>query len=348
MKIRAIIPNEPGHASNWWRIIKPFEFLQRRGIDATWHYFDNLQAVDMQNALVVIHRIIPADPHTYINQLYARGAKSIIYSIDDYTTNKEALEEYLTRSGGLTSLALEKIIGRVDQEIATINLCEDLLVSTEELANLVQDDVHTPSSVIENYIDIDWYTDALSKTPSYIANGDLVHIGYASGRRPGLDLEPMATAWGRLDNEFPNVRFVVAGWQPDIIDRNINLDKKIRLDWAPLDKWPQSMQVDIGCCALADIPFNNGKSPIKFYEYTIAGAAVVASSNVTVYEYVMTDFVTGYLASNEDEWYKTLRNLVTMSSYRKTMQESAQYYVTRNKSLDKNIIKWIEYLERLI
>jgi hypothetical protein len=88
----------------------------------------------------------------------------------------------------------------------------------------------------------------------------------------------MAEAWARIAQRYPDVRFVVAGHQPDVIYRqDIPLDRIIRLPIAPLDQYPTMHQVTIGCCAVADSPFSRCKTPIKLWEYTLAGAAVVAT-----------------------------------------------------------------------
>lgn len=338
MKLRAIIPNEPGHASNWWRIIRPFEMLRRRGHDASWYAHDDIVSIDVRDAVVILHRIIPANPEQYIQRLYREGAKSVVYSMDDLTTDAFALREYLVGCGGLTTLAIDRIIDRIPNQLETISRCNGVIVTTWELFD--EANLNVCPYVLYNAIDEEWYIDALSSTPDYIGTSDKCYIGYASGRRPESDLDSMAKAWGRISREYENVRFVVAGWQPDIIDRNIDLDRKIRIPFVPLDQWPKSMQVDIGCCPLADTNFNRGKSPIKWMEYTMAGAAVVASP--LVYDKEITSSVTGFIAHNEDEWYQMLGGLIE-GSYRKRIQENAQYVMHNYKSLQATISDW-EYV----
>jgi glycosyltransferase involved in cell wall biosynthesis len=293
-----------------------------------------------------VHRIVPSKPADYVLDLYARGAKKIIYSLDDNVIDPVAQRQFLEDSGGLTHAAIDKIVDRIPQALHTIELCDEVLVTTIELAEIAFEKTTKSVQVLQNALDENWYIDALSTTPEYIGNSNLVYIGYASGRRPESDLVQMARAWKRISDDFSNVRFVVAGWQPDIIDQHIDLDRKIRIPFKNIEQWPMSMQVDIGCCPLADTPFNRGKSPIKYYEYTMAGAAVVASR--LVYQNVMHNYMTGFFADTEDEWYKYLGRLVTMWGLRKQYQETAYYDIHNYRTLEATIQNWEAYFERLL
>jgi hypothetical protein len=345
MKIRAIIPNQDDHASNWWRILRPFQMLSNVcKVDTDFYTHDQIGSpdLDFKGALVIIHRMIPSEPKKYIKNLYKLGAASVIYSMDDYTCNAEALESYLKASGGLTSLAIQNILERIPRQLETLELCNYVITSTDDLSDLVSECTNTPIRTLENALDERWYLDQLSTTPSYKGNSHTVYIGWAGGRRPEHDLESMARAWKRIcdDPRYDHVRFVVAGWQPDIIDRHIDLERKVRLPWVNMVGWPKNMQVDIGCCPLEYSLFNRGKSPIKYYEYTLAGAAVVASP--LVYSKALLDNVTGYIAKNEEDWYDSLRLLIEDVERRHILQETAQYEIHNYSSLEASILQWYD------
>lgn len=345
MKIRAIIPNNEGHASSFWRIVRPFKLLSNTD-DVTWHNHDQLENVDFENALVIIHRIIPANPAEYIEDLRKKGAKYIAYSIDDLTVDEKALLTYLATSGGMTSTTIDEIVDRIPKQLETINLCDELIVSTYELAILVADKINKSICVLNNAIDVDWYTDRLLRPAEYQNDDDKVYIGWAGGRRPESDLVHMAKAWRRIHETYDNVWFVVAGWQPDIIDRNIDLNRKIRIPWVSLDDWPRSMQVDIGCCPLAETKFNEGKSPIKFFEYTLAGAATVVSP--TIYEHTVVDRVDSLVAYGQDSWYLHLSMLIEHKSSRDRMQVVAEYGVRKHHSLETSLEGWRYHFQRML
>lgn len=341
MKIRAIISDQPGHASNWWRIQRPLEMMRVLGHDTIYGTLGSFNDADFKDAIVVVHRLIPGDPKEFIDQLRKAGATQIVYSLDDLTFDPFALREYLDDCGGLTQYAIQRIIDRIPKHIETIALCDAVIVSTTPLQEKVSKLVGVPRIyVLPNALDIDWYTDNLDPESPHCKNGNLVHIGYASGRRPEDDLSTMAKAWGRIDKEFDNVRFVVAGFPHDIIDQNINPEKKIRFPWVTLQEWPKSMQVDIGCCPLALTTFNESKSPIKYFEYSMAGAAVVASGNIGVYSLEILHGIDGFLASTEDEWFNKLCELVKHKTTRSRIEDNAAYNIRNYKSLQATIRDW--------
>jgi len=79
---------------------------------------------------------------------------------------------------------------------------------------------------------------------------------------------------------------------------------------------------DIGLCPLYKNSFNLMKTPIKWFDYTSIGAAVVASRG-TVYDEVCADDCGG-LAESEIEWFDIIDTLITSPSTRHMMAENAQ------------------------
>lgn len=341
MKLRAIVPDVKVNASTWWRIVQPFRYLSKDH-NTKIALYEDVPSLDVYGAIVFVHRLICDNPKAYVRELKKRGAKQVIYSLDDWTTNEVALRDYLSSCGAMTQAAIQSACDAVHQQKKTIQACDGLLVSTPQLAELVYDDIKINATVIENGIPLDFWYEAISNYPRYQKLDELVYIGWAGGRRPDTDLLPMAKAWGRISNQYDNVRFVVGGYQPDVIDENIDLDMKVRLPWASFDEWPKSMQVDIGCCPLADTPYNRGKSAIKFFEYTASGAAVIASP--TIYNGYVNNYANGYIVHDEYDWYTHLTYLVEFENTRRTMQRIALYDVTNYNSLDSTIIDWNVWL----
>lgn len=341
MKIRALVPEERSNASVWWRIARPLIMLRGRGHNATWHIHDDpdTNEVDYEDALIIVHRIIPDNPEEYIRYLRSRGAAAIIYSLDDNVIDENALAEYLIDCGGLTSFAIQRILDRIPKQLEMMLLCDRILVTTEDLAEIVSEKTEGEVQilVLPNGIDENWYLDALDQKPPHVGNGALVHIGWASGRRPDTDLLDMAKAWRQIDKMYENVRFVVAGWQPDILDKHITLEKKIRIPYKTIEEWPTSMQVDIGCCTIADTSFNRGKSPIKYYEYSLAGAVVVATP---FYSNVIVHGLNGVVVRNEEDWVKHLANLIELKNVRSRMVDAANYNIHNYSSLEATISDW--------
>ena len=98
--------------------------------------------------------------------------------------------------------------------------------------------------------------------------------------------------------------------------------------------WSEQTQIadlatsDIGLAPLPDNRFTRGKCGFKVLQYASAGLPVVASPVGVNRDYVR-DNVTGYLASDTDEWVDRMSRLVENAQLRKKMGESAGKSVKR-------------------
>jgi glycosyltransferase involved in cell wall biosynthesis len=88
---------------------------------------------------------------------------------------------------------------------------------------------------------------------------------------------------------------------------------------------------DIGLCPLDKVYFNLMKTPIKWFDYTSIGAAVVATRG-TVYDDVCAGNCGG-LAGSEMEWFDVLDDLINNPSVRYLMAANAQNKLKQNYSV---------------
>lgn len=113
-------------------------------------------------------------------------------------------------------------------------------------------------------------------------------------------------------------------------------DEFIDLQKMPVEKRPWSEQTqaadlvtsDIGLAPLPDNRFTRGKCGFKILQYAAAGLPVVASPVGVNRDYVR-DNVTGYLASDTEEWADRISRLVENAQLRKNMGQSACESVKR-------------------
>ena len=149
----------------------------------------------------------------------------------------------------------------------------------------------------------------------------------------------MAVAWGNIARKYPAVTFVVQGHYPQVIQDNVPAERLRFLPWMKPEVYPVGIrQTDIGCCAVADTPFNRAKSPIKAYEYAAAGAAVVASP--TLYDAVVDHGYSGMLATNAAEWEDGISLLIESHATRQIMAKRLLRTVEKRHSLAGNLWRW--------
>jgi glycosyltransferase involved in cell wall biosynthesis len=189
---------------------------------------------------------------------------------------------------------------------------------------------------VENAIDTRWFRAVVKHAKREVPG---LTIGWAGGARPDSDLAPMAEAWGRVAAARPEVTFVVAGFQPDIIGEYVSPERVKRLAWLPVEAYPLNLaQLDIACCAVADEPFSRCKTPIKAWESTLAGSAVVATP--TLYGRTIEHGVDGLLAETADEWETALLALVDDPAYRRQLRKAQRRRIAERHSLERNAWKW--------
>jgi glycosyltransferase involved in cell wall biosynthesis len=326
----------------WWRITSPMSELYRRGYpcyvgqnkdESTTDHIPSMDAV-------VLPRLSwkPEDQQLGLNwrdALHEMGIAMIFEWDDDVFTERivrRAAEVYPEENKSEAEWDEERV-----SRIFAIQIADGITCSTPRLATVIRQYVEVPVKVVPNLIDLHWwrYVQRTAKRglPEPV-------IGWAGGRRPDRDAEPMAVAWERIAKRHPEARFVVAGWQPAIYSR-IPDRQLVRSPWLPVLEYPKNyLGVDIGCCPLSEEPFNRAKSPIKSFEWAASGAAVVASP--TVYGQVIDHGKTGYLASTSDDWEWAIERLLSDRKRRRKMARRLLEVVERDWSLDRHVHKWVD------
>lgn len=271
----------------------------------------------------------------WLNNLHALGI-SLVFEWDDDVflerINTRALDVYREEGKTLEEWDIER-----RSRIFAVQLADGITCSTPRLATRLRTLTDRPVKVVPNYIDLRWWRSVQATVQRALPEPV---IGWAGGRRPDRDALPMAAAWAKVAKRHPEARFVVAGWQPDLY-AVIPERQLIRSPWLPVLEYPKNyLGIDIGCCPLADEPFNRAKSPIKAFEFAASGAAVVASP--TVYGQVVKHGRTGYLAETTDEWEAALEDLLANRKRRKKFARKLLEVVERDWSLENGAHHWIE------
>ena len=112
------------------------------------------------------------------------------------------------------------------------------------------------------------------------------------------------------------------------------------LPWKQLDGTQRlELPFDIGLCPLVHNDFTMGKSDIKAVEYTIAGAAVVASAS-PVYTRNWVHGETCLIASSPQQMLDHVDLLVKKPSLRERLVRNAQQYVREERDMAKHATEW--------
>jgi glycosyltransferase involved in cell wall biosynthesis len=149
----------------------------------------------------------------------------------------------------------------------------------------------------------------------------LVWIGSRSTLRYLTEIAP---ALEEIGSRHENVILrIVCG---DFIDlEKMSVEKCL---WSEQTQIADLVTSDIGLAPLPDNRFTRGKCGFKVLQYASAGLPVVASPVGVNRDYVR-DNVTGYLASDTEEWVDRISRLVENAQLRKDMGQSARKSVKR-------------------
>lgn len=194
---------------------------------------------------------------------------------------------------------------------------------------------------IPNYISDDY------KHPGF-DNGDTILIGYMGGSSHYSDLHSTGVleAVQKIMHEHKNVRFQSIGMFTDtyLPKQRTHFDIGVRGD-DYLNKLFPTFNFDIALAPLEDNIFNQGKSDIKWQEYTRAGSPVIAS-NVGPYK-TLKDGVNAMLVDNNAEaWYKAIKTLIDRPKVQSILVQNAQNDVKLLR-LESNWGKYKDLFERV-
>lgn len=303
-------------ASTMYRVFQPYTALQRLGYTADFAPKD-ADGLALAHALYGYNTICTSrlswpkellpKAEAWIDRFHQQNLMVIADCDDDQWTH---IGDHLTHEADAERLAVNL------QSVDTLRLVDGVTVSTPRLATVVRSLTDAPVAVVPNLLDIAWFDGVQAQARRVVGKG--LTIGWAGAKRQESDFAPVAEAWGRIAARYPDVRFVVAGWQPDALRGAVPAERLTLLPWVAIQDYPKLLvNIDIMCCPLADTPFNRCKSIIKSLEAGATGCAVVASP--TLYREIIRDYDTGFLARDADEWTAHLSRLVEDAELRTTL-----------------------------
>ena len=259
----------------------------------------------------------------------ALGRRPIVYDTDDDIFSAElspGAEDMLERD------LVERILGLADL----------VTTSTPVLADRLAGRTKAPVRVVRNALDPAWYR-ASGPVPGGDGQVRVVHHGstarlpeYAVAR-PAVDRVAGATArirrvWiGSTDARVAEAVDEVLPWV-----RGLPEFARALADARP----------DIGLAPLRDTPYNRCRSELHWLEYSLAGAATIASGFAGPGPYdAIRDGVDGLLARNAGEWEKHLRALVGSADLRAQLLGSARERVVAGYSPITRAAEWADAFE---
>jgi len=193
---------------------------------------------------------------------------------------------------------------------------------------------HTPElHVCRNHVNLDDWSEA---PPS-----ERLRVGWMGSAQHHRDIKLIheAMAWARgQGHEVVHMghdpRDTTGVTHPAALDACFAWSAIIttQIPWVDPEQYHRkALPIDIGLCPLERNDHTLGKSDVKWLEYTMAGAATIASSG-TVYKDIVHG-ETGILAGSPDEFTYWTKELCRNTKLREELATNAQAYVRENRTM---------------
>ncbi|NOW06514.1 glycosyltransferase [Clostridium beijerinckii] len=295
--------------------------------------------------------------------------KVIIFDVDDLVIDRRYTDE-IKYIKAMSKEEKAKYDSGVDKMKETLCMCDMAITTTERLAEELKKYVpevyinrNTASNRMLELSELAVYNrDVLpSKNIKYEKNKkeikkimlakkklidtNKVKLGYFSGSiTHNDDILMILPVIVKIMNENCNVELHLVGE----LDIPKELEKfKNRIVFNAFVNWEKLpgliANVDINIVPLEDTIFNEAKSENKWIEASLVKVVTVASK-VGALEKMILHNETGFLCSNNDEWYKALTELIHNSSLRKEVAENACKYVYKHCTTLNTAFKFGKYI----
>lgn len=328
MKV-AMFPNSSGSA--YWRMYDPAVYLRRAGIDARVITGGITDDVAGEVDIVVLQGCVDKEGIALLRAYQQLQGLKIVVDMDDYLhpadDNPYKKEHEIHNYAEIVKITM----GIADMVTCTT---EDLAI---ELSKYTKKVVVLPNSMDMERWDL----------PKYTNDSDQFRIGWVGSSTHYEDLKMIEKPLKRILDEFPHTKFIAVGelrLQEMFKGYNVEIMPGVEFDAYPAKL--HGLRLDMGLAPLRDTKFNRCKSPIKFYEYAIAKVPGVYSP--TVYHQRGFDGKFGMEATDEEDWYRTMKNMVISKEIREDIISGAYGYVRTRCDLKKTIVLWKRAYESLL
>jgi len=245
---------------------------------------------------------------------------------------------------GDSGFNIEQNIKHIDMFKYNFKKADMVSCTTDVLADTFKK-INKNTVVLPNLIDFNMYPKC-----QYIKSE--VRIGWQGGSSHYEDLHMLLQSLPEVLRRCNNAKFVFFG---DM--RFAGLLKDLPQDQVELHPWVQhatypyklsTLNLDIGVCPLVDNAFNRRKSAIKYFEYSVVGAATIAS-NLPPYSPVIENNRNGIIVENDStQWTQNMVNLIRDRKLQKKLAKSAYDNVYQNYNADTKAHLWADAYSNIL
>jgi ADP-heptose:LPS heptosyltransferase/GT2 family glycosyltransferase len=177
-----------------------------------------------------------------------------------------------------------------------------------------------------------------------------VTIAFCGTATHNGDLRLISDALLRIVNTFGSqVRFLFWGGSlPHGFEQvqNVTLVPKT-VDYQDYLTHLAKLKIDIGIAPLEENPFNDGKSDLKWLEYSAVGAACVAS-DVPAYAEAKRLGLALVVNNDRESWEQALASLIRDKALRHDLATRARAHLAGERALESQVVRWVDALRAVL
>lgn len=339
-------------AVDWWRVVNPYSNLAkhtgwdievRKRLVAEASQAERVfSEVGRTYDLVVSSYVDNPQGYAWLRAASARFGVPLILDCDDNLLQVDDLsivyQDYYP--GAPAREAAKVVVSDVDYLTVTTNQLKALYTP-------FRPDRPQPI-VFPNLIDLSVYDHQRAFFVPEKTREETVKIGWWGSMTHYKDLMVIKPVLEKLIRKYQNLHVDFIGMPID--EFSVIPRIKQRLGQSDFSQWIrlwQSFDFDIVVCPLADIPFNKGKSNIKWQEATAAKMPVVAS-NLPCYAKTIAHGKTGFIAADRKDWEKILSELIEKPKLRQRVANAAYEELKAHYTIERAMPGYAALIERAI
>lgn len=154
-----------------------------------------------------------------------------------------------------------------------------------------------------------------------------------------LILDPLAQVAAL---NLAKLKLCVIGAKLDLVIKDVEIEY---IPWSEQSEIASINALDIGIMPLQDSDWERGKCAYKLIQYMACGKPVIASS-IGANNVVVLDNENGYLCADLQGWFTAFKNLIQDAKLRETMGHAGLVRVKNNYTVDSNIMRLTQVLEK--
>lgn len=292
--------------------------------------YKNMALLEWADIVILMRTTWTAETEKLVKTV-KRLKKPVVFDVDDLIFLPEYVEDYCRVLGDMSMENIKARRKEFEGFEKTFRNCDFATASTGYIAQKMES-ANKRSFVIHN---------GLNKKQIEIARkvqkkeDGVRAVGYLSGTKThDKDFEQALPALERIVSEYPDVVLRTAGYLN--LSLSPSLEKKTQracyMNWTRLMEYGAQNYINIAPLDIKN-PFCHAKSELKYFEAAAAGVPTVASSTDT-FARCIKNGENGFLAENEEQWYRSIKALLDDRKLYRQISENARAHALKNYSPD--------------